>query len=188
MSSRDRPPVESAAVDPAGVGLGIEADRDSGAGAASTPQADGPRRRGDRRTGAGTERGFVAVEWIAAMVFLLIPVVLIGAGASRWPERQQVARASASEGARAAVLADTYPEAVAEANRVASQVATNYGVPADQFTVRVDATDWDWGEEVTVTVTMSMPALDVPGAGSWAPTDWTTSSTQRIEDYRGLGD
>lgn len=153
-------------------------DRSSG-GAVDEPTVD-------RSRGRAREPGFVAVEWIAAMVFLLIPVVMIGAGVSRWPERQQVARASAAEAARAAVLSDTQAAALAEADRVAGEVAANYGVPADQFTVRVDAPAWDWGEEVTVTVTMSMPALDIPGAGSWAPTDWSASSTQRIEDYRGL--
>ncbi len=135
------------------------------------------------------EAGFVAIEWLVAMVFLLIPVVLIGAGASRWPERQQVARAAASEGARAAVLADTHAEALAEANRVADQVAANYNVPPDQYTVTVDAPVWDWGEEVTVTVRIVMPALDVPGLNrslTVAETEWSTSSTQRIEDYRGL--
>ncbi len=133
-----------------------------------------------------TEGGFVAIEWIAAMVFLLIPVVLIGAGVSRWPERQQVARASAAEAARAAVLADTHAEAVANARLVADEVAANYGVSSDQYEVSVDAPVWDWGEDVTVTITMTMPALDIPGAGSWGATEWSTSATQRIEDYRGL--
>lgn len=138
------------------------------------------------REAPAAERGFIAVEWIAAMVFLLIPVVLIGAGVSRWPERQQVARAGAAEAARAAVLADTHADAVAAANQVADQVASNYGVSSDQYRVEVSAPVWDWGEEVTVTITMTMPALDIPGAGSWGATDWSTSSTQRIEDYRGL--
>ena len=132
------------------------------------------------------EAGFVAVEWVAAMVFLMIPVVLIGAGVSRWPERQQVARASAAEAARAAVLSDTHAEAQATARLVANEVAANYGVPADQFTVSVQAPVWDWGQEVTVTVRMTMPALDIPGAGSWGATEWSASATQRIEDYRGL--
>jgi hypothetical protein len=120
------------------------------------------------------------------MVFLLIPVVMIGAGVSRWPERQQVARASAAEAARAAVLADTHADAVANARFVADEVAANYGIARDQYDVRVEAPVWDWGEQVTVTVTMTMPALDVPGAGSWGATEWSTSVTQRIEDYRGL--
>jgi hypothetical protein len=128
----------------------------------------------------------VAVEWVAAMVFLLIPVVLIGAGVSRWPERQQVARASASEAARAAVLADTHAQAVINARLVAEEVASNYGVPSDQYRVVVEAPVWDWGQEVTVVVHMTMPALDVPGAGSWGATEWAASATQRIEDYRGL--
>jgi hypothetical protein len=135
---------------------------------------------------AGTEAGFLAVEWVAAIVFLLIPVVLIGAGVSRWPERQQVARAAAAEGARAAVLSDTAAEAFVSANDVADDVATNYGVPTGEIMVAVDAANWEWGEDVTVTVTIGIPALDVPGVGSWAPGTWSTSSTQRIEDYRGL--
>ena len=144
------------------------------------------RRRSHERSHEHSEDGFVAVEWIAAMVFLLIPVVLIGAGVSRWPERQQVARAGAAEAARTAVLQDTHAEAIVAANRVADEVAANYGVGPDQYTVRVDAPAWDWGEEVTVTITMTMPSLDIPGAGSWGATDWSTSHTQRIEDYRGL--
>ncbi len=123
----------------------------------------------DRRR---VEGGFVAVEWIAAVVFLLLPVVFIGAGVSRWPERQQVARAAASEGARAAVLARTQAQAVADANTVAGQA--------------VNAANWTWGQPVSVTVTMSMPAIDVPGMGSWAASSWSATSTQRIEDYRGL--
>ena len=136
--------------------------------------------------GPDSEAGFIAVEWVAAIVLLLIPMVLLGAGVSRWPERQQVARAAAAEGARAAVLSDTQALAVANPNRVADEVAANYGVPAGELTVRVDAATWDWGEDVTVTVTVAIPALDIPGVGSWSPGEWSTAATQRIEDYRGL--
>lgn len=151
-----------------------------------SPPEPAPAAAGRARPPAGSEPGFIAVEWIAALVFLLLPVVLIGAGVSRWPERQQVARAAAAEAARAAILSDTEAAAVASADRVAAEVASNYGVPADQFTVDVSAPSWDWGEEVTVTVTMSMPALDIPGVGSWSPSSWSSSATQRIEDFRGL--
>lgn len=145
-----------------------------------SPAGDG--RSGGRRS----EAGFVAVEWVAAVVFLLIPVVLIGAGVSRWPERQQVARAAAAEAARAAVLSDTAGAADANARSVAAEVATNYGVPSDQYRVGVDTAGWDWGEDVTVTVTMIMPTLEIPGVGSWGATEWSSSATQRIEDFRGL--
>jgi hypothetical protein len=124
----------------------------------------------DVRTPGG-EAGFVAVEWVAAIVFLLLPVVLIGAGA---------------EETRPAVLSETQVGALANANVVAAEVAANYGVPADQFEVTVSTPNWDWGQPVTVTVTMAMPTLDVPGVGSWSTTRWSASSTQRIEDYRGL--
>lgn len=129
----------------------------------------------------------MAIEWVAAMVFLLLPVVVISAGVSRWPERQQVARAASAEAARAAVLSDNQGEALANANAVAAEVAANYGVTADQFSVEVSSPEWSWGQPLTVTVTMSMPSIDVPGVGSWSATRWSSSSTQRIEDYRGLG-
>lgn len=146
------------------------------------PKGEHPSAARDR----STEAGFVALEWVAAMVFLLLPVVFIGSGVSRWPERQQVARAASAEAARAAVLSDTEALALANASAVANEVAANYGVPGDQFIVAVAAPVWDWGQEVTVTVTMTMPAIDVPGVGSWGATNWSSSSTQRIEDFRGL--
>lgn len=128
----------------------------------------------------------MAVEWVAAMVFLLLPVVLIGAGVSRWPERQEVARAAAAEAARAAVLSGTEAEALANAQAVADEVAANYGVPGGEYQVQVSAPSWDRGQDVTVTVTMDMPSIDVPGVGSWSVTSWSASATQHIEDYRGL--
>ena len=133
------------------------------------------------------EAGFIALEWALAIVTLLIPMVLVGAGVSRWPEHQQAARAAAAEAARAAVIAPTAEEADGVARAVAAQVATNYGLDPSAVTVAFAAPTWDWGAEITVTVTVEMPTLDVPGVGSWSATDWSTSSTQRIEDYRGFG-
>jgi len=134
-----------------------------------------------------SEPGFIAVEWVAAIVLLLIPMVLLGAGISRWPERQQIARAAAGEGARAAVQADTALEAFQLANEVADEVALNYGVTPSDMTVRIENPVWERGEDLTVTITIAMPALDIPGMGSWDPGSWSVSSTQRIEDFRGLG-
>ena len=147
----------------------------------SAPDAPSPRQARRRH-----EAGFVAVEWVVAVAFLLLPVVFIGAGVSRWPERQQVARAASAEAARAAVLADSPDAAVANANLVAAEVASNYGVGSGEYTVDVAVPVWDWGEEVTVTVSMAMPALDIPGIGSWSAVDWSVSTTERIEDYREL--
>jgi hypothetical protein len=132
------------------------------------------------------EAGFIALEWVLAIVFLLLPVVMLGAGVSRWPEHQQLARASAGEAARAAVLAPTHANAITQANLIANQVAADYNIPDSAITVAVDAPEWDWGAEVTVTITVTMPTLDIPGIGTWRASNWSTSSTQRIEDHRGL--
>ena len=132
------------------------------------------------------EDGFVAVEWIGAVVLLLFPVLFIGAGISRWPERQHAARAVASEAARAAVIAPDQASAIADANTVGRQVAANYGLAANEITIEVQFDSWEWGAELTVKATTVMPTLDVPGVGSWSASDWSVEVSQRIEDHREL--
>ncbi len=130
--------------------------------------------------------GFVALEWVLAITLLLIPAVMLGAGVSRWPEHQQLAQAAAAEAARAAVLAPTHEQALTQADLVAHQVAANYNIPDVAITVTVDAPQWDWGAEIAVTVTVTMPTLEIPGIGTWRATNWSTTTTQHIEAHRGL--
>jgi NADH:ubiquinone oxidoreductase subunit H len=48
-------------------------------------------------------RGFVAIEWVAAVALLLLPVVVLVATLPSWAERRHAATVAAREAATAAV-------------------------------------------------------------------------------------
>jgi hypothetical protein len=130
---------------------------------------------------AEAEAGFVAVEWVASIALLLLPVVVLVATLPAWAERRHAATVAAREAASAAVLRAEVDPAAARAG--ALEVARNYGVDARDIEVRVRA-GARRGEYVTVDVSIRMPAVDVPGivrAGGWT---YTATQHRRLDDYR----
>lgn len=131
------------------------------------------------------ERGAVAVELPAAIGLLLIPLALLVITIPTWPERQTVARAAASEAARTAVLAGSWQEGTEAGAEVVALAAQNYGLDPGDLIVSWDGA-FARGESVTATVTVRMPALVLPGLTNVDPWTWSTSHTERIDDYRSL--
>jgi hypothetical protein len=129
-----------------------------------------------------SEHGFVAVEWVAAVGLLLLPIIMLVATLPVWAERRNAATVSAREAARLLVRQwpDRDPDAAA---RVAREVAADHGVDAEDVQVRVDGGGVDRGAYVRVVVEVTMPAIAVLGmrAGSW---DYTAVEVRRIDDYR----
>jgi hypothetical protein len=125
------------------------------------------------------ERGFVAVEWVAAIACLLLPVIVLVGSLPMWMERKHTATVAAREAA-AAIIRDPGTDAAA----VAEAVAANYGVGRDDVDVRVRG-PVAAGRYVTVEVDIRMPAI---GAGALAAgPGWTYTAVQRrrVDDYRG---
>lgn len=143
-------------------------------------------RRRDRR-----ESGFIAVEYVAAIGLLLIPVTLLAVSLPRWPERQTIARVAAEEAARAAVLADDWESGTASGEAIANQVASNWGLDPGDLNV-------SWPNQgtgplsrqasITVDVQVTMPVLAIPGVGEFAfgPT-WSAQHTEAVDRYRSIG-
>jgi hypothetical protein len=128
-------------------------------------------------------RGFVALEWVAAVALLLLPVVVVVATLPGWAERGHVATVAAREAARA--LARDWPNGnAAAAELVARSIASDHGVDDRDVDVRVVAAGESRGSVVRVDVRIRMPAIDVPGASRVAGWTYTATSTRRIEDYR----
>jgi hypothetical protein len=128
------------------------------------------------------QRGFVAIEWAAAVAFLLLPVVMLVATLPSWAERRHAATVAAREGAR--VLADAWPHGDAHAAEVvAREVAADHGIAAGEIDVRVRSLGDTRGSYVRVEVVVTMPAVAVMGmgAGAW---HYTAVETRRIDDYR----
>jgi hypothetical protein len=129
-----------------------------------------------------SECGFVAIEWVAAIAVLLLPVVVLVATMPGWAERKHAATVAAREAARD--LVDNWPNGSREAAVfVAIGVAADHGVAATDVDVRVPSVGEARGEEVVVEVEVTMPAIGVGGmsVGSWR---YTARATRRVDDFR----
>lgn len=126
--------------------------------------------------------GFVAIEWVAAIAFLLLPVVVLVATMPVWAERKNAATIAAADAAR--LLVADWPRAdVAAAAARAREAAVDRGIAASDVDVRVLSTGAAPGADVRVDVTVTMPAIAVGGmhAGEWR---YTAVAERRIDDYR----
>ncbi len=106
------------------------------------------------------EDGMVAIEFVASLCFLLLPITLLVLSIPTWAERQMLARTAARESAR--VYALTGDPATATA--MAQQVAANYKIPDTDLTVSFDdypAVPIKPGDTANATVTVKVPAISV---------------------------
>jgi hypothetical protein len=136
-------------------------------------------RRAGRR---GSAAGFVAIEWVAAIAMLLLPIVVVVATMPGWAERRHAATVAAREAARD--LAVNWPNGSPDsAVLVAIDVAADHGVDVGDLDVRVPSVGEARGDEVVVEVEVTMPAIGVGGmsVGSW---HYTARATRRIDDFR----
>jgi len=135
--------------------------------------ADGPTR----------ERGFVAIEWVAAIALLLLPVVALVGTLPTWAERTQAAAVAAREAARE--LEQHWPAGdPAAATLVATYVAEDHGIRATDVHVRVLSMGSEPGDQIRVEVSVRMPAIAMPGLSGVAAWTYSTVASLRVDDYR----
>jgi len=134
------------------------------------------------RSGSAREHGFVAIEWVAAVALLLLPVVVLVATLPEWAERRHAATVAAREAARE--LVRDWPRADTEhAAGVARDIAADHGLAAGDVVVQVLSVGIARGDMARVAVRVKMPAISVAGmaAGEW---HYTAVEVRRIDDYR----
>src|SRR6476469_8972184 len=108
------------------------------------------------------DRGFVAIEWVAAIALLLFPVVALVGTLPTWAERSHTAAVAAREAARELELRWPAGDRVA-ATLVATYVAQNHGIDASDISVRVLSMGSAPGDQIRVEVRVRMPAIAMPG-------------------------
>lgn len=82
-------------------------------------------------------------------------------------------------------LAESWDDGLVEATDVVERAARNAGIDTEDVSVTVDG-GLLRGSTLTANVTVTMPALRIPGVttvGSWS---WTASHSERVEDYRSI--
>jgi hypothetical protein len=133
--------------------------------------------------GPARERGFVAIEWVAAIALLLLPVVALVGTLPTWAERTHAAAVAAREAARE--LEQHWPAGdPAAATLVATYVAADHGVSATDVHVRVISPGSEPGDQIRVEVSVRMPAIAMPGLSGVAAWTYSTVASLRVDDYR----
>ena len=129
------------------------------------------------------ERGFVAIELVLAIGLLLLPVVLLVTALPSWIEREHAASVAARDAATAAV--DAYPADGRDAAEAAAfDALADYGIAPGDVDLAFGRDDVQRGGMVAVRVTITMPALVVPGVGTAGGFHRSVVHTRRIDDYR----
>jgi len=130
------------------------------------------------------EAGFVATEFALGVAVLVLPVALLVLTFPRWSERQVTARVIGREVARRAAREGVCDRDAARA--LGATMARNLGVaPAD---VSVDlrcagGVGLAPGTDVEAAVTISMPAVQVPGVGAVGAWSWTARHREPVDRY-----
>jgi len=129
--------------------------------------------------------GYVALELALATGLLVLPLTIMVLTFPTWIERQSLARSSAQEAARTVVLADSWEQGTAEATALVERMAAGYRLSTDDVSVRFTGS-LERGAAVTATVTVNVPAANLPfiaSVGSWS---LSGSDTEKVDQYRSF--
>ena len=132
---------------------------------------------------------YAAVEMVLVLGLILLPLLAAIAQVPRWVDAVSTADLAAQEAARRYVLADTAAEGVAAAESMVGTIVSNRGMDVGIVEDVVIDGVLARGETVTVTVTLRVPPVVLPGVGEiGGTTGLSRSATERVEDYRQFGD
>lgn len=144
-----------------------------------------PRRLAREESGAA----YAAIEMVLVLGIILLPLLAGLAQLPRWIDAESTADLAAQEAARQMVLADTWEDGVAAGEAVIATVVANRGIDVGAVTTVEFAGALVRGGTVTVTVTLQVPPVVLPGAGSVGGNiSVSRSATERVDDYRQFGD
>lgn len=134
---------------------------------------------------SGRERGVAAIDMIVVVIIGMVPVFVIAMSAPTWVDRLLFARVAAQEAARVAVLADSWDEGQAGADRVLAGIAANHDVPAADMSITLSGA-LERGATVSATVSVRTPALTIPFVATIGATTLSSTHSEVVDHYRSL--
>lgn len=139
---------------------------------------------------ARDERGaaYAAVEMVLVLGLIMLPLLAGIAQLPRWVDAVSTADLAAQEAARSFALADNEGDGVVAAELAVATIVSNRGMDVGDIERVIVAGVLARGETVTVTVTLRVPPLVLPGVGPVGGTaGLSRSAAERVEDYRQFG-
>lgn len=131
------------------------------------------------------ERGFTqALEFALFTALIVLPVFVLVVGLPTWWERSSLGRQAAAQAARTVVVADSWEEGAAQAERIVEQTAANHAA-GDVDLIGIDGT-LERGSQVTATVAVDIPAIPIPMIATTPAFTLTFASTELVDRYRHL--
>jgi hypothetical protein len=118
--------------------------------------------------------------------FIVLPVLVLVLTLPTWEQRAVDAQDAARDAARALAMAADWPQGVSAADQAVYGIVTSDGLVAGDVSVHL-AGSLDPGATVTASVTVLVPAGNVPGLGPIGGLHYTASSTQHVDLYRSSG-
>jgi hypothetical protein len=137
-----------------------------------------------RRKRQQNEKGFVTVEFVAGVGFLVLPTMLLVTVFPTWWERVSMARVASREAARVYVLTQD-PN---KATEVVTAIEGNYKMPDRTMTVTFNGDPSVRGGKVEAVVETKIPvtALPILGFNNNVIT-LTEKHTEIVDQYRSQG-
>jgi Flp pilus assembly pilin Flp len=132
---------------------------------------------------------YAAIEMVLVLGIILLPMLAGIAQLPRWVDAKSTADLAAQEAAREMVLADSWEEGEAAAEAVVAMIVGNRGMDAGAVQGLSIAGDLARGATITVTVTLQVPPVILPGVGAVGVNiNVSRSATERVDDYRQFGE
>ena len=137
-----------------------------------------------RPSATQAQDGFVATELALGVAVLLVPVAALVLTLPTWSQRQTTGRAIAREVGRA-VAREGFCD-VALAAGLTDLMSANLALPRPDVDVHLACAPnaaLAPGDDLEVSVDVSMPAVHVPGLGDVGAWNWTARNRQPVDAY-----
>ncbi len=131
------------------------------------------------------QRGTAVIEYALCMGIIILPLAFM-LTMTAWPSRLNAASAAAYQAAKAVAEAPDPATGEDLGRQRAAAVIANHGFDPSTASVSFSTPDPQRSDEVTATVTITLPALRFPGMGSWDAVDWPRSATVQVPSYRSF--
>lgn len=135
------------------------------------------------------DAGFAAVEFVAGLALLVLPMAVLVVSLPVWAETQSSARVVVREAARILAVADDDMVGRTAATDMAVRVADNLGVEivgGPRFEGSVEGAP-GLESEVSATITVRLPLLALPLLADLTAVEWTVEHREPVDAYRSRG-